>query len=53
VGGADGVMDAGAARGVGGIMGAAWGAVEAVAVAWGAVEVGEVADDRAMRGRAV
>jgi hypothetical protein len=46
-------MDAEAAHGVGGGVGAAWGVAEVVGAAWGEAEVSEEADDMAMRGREV
>jgi hypothetical protein len=39
------VIDAGAARGVGGIKGTAWGAAEVMDATRGAVKVGEAGDE--------
>jgi hypothetical protein len=39
------VVDAGAARGVGGIKGAAWGTTEVMDATRGAAEVGEAGDE--------
>jgi hypothetical protein len=46
VGGATIVIDAGAARGTGGVEGAMWGATEVVGAARGAAEVSEAGDKR-------
>jgi hypothetical protein len=42
-------MDAEAARGAGGVVGAAWGVVDGMGVAWGTAEV----DKEVMKGRAI
>jgi hypothetical protein len=46
-------VDAGAARGMGGVEGAAWGAAEVMGSARETVEVGEASDGGATQGRAV
>jgi hypothetical protein len=53
VGAVGGVVDAGAARVTGGVMGAAWGAAEVMGTAWGVAKVSEVGDEGAMKGQAV
>jgi hypothetical protein len=51
MGGTGGVVDAGAMRGVGGVVGSTWGAAEVVGVTRGAVVVGEAGDGGAMCSR--
>jgi hypothetical protein len=51
--GADGVVDAEATHGAGGVMGAAWGVAKGMGATWGADEVDEACDKEAAKGRAV
>jgi hypothetical protein len=46
-------MDAGATRGTGGVVGAAWGATEVVGAPQGVAKDGEAGDAGATKGRAV
>jgi hypothetical protein len=51
--GAIGVVDVGAARGVGEVVGATWGEVEVMGIAQGAAEGGEAGGDEAAKCLAV
>jgi hypothetical protein len=51
--GRDGVMDAGATHGTGGVVGTVWGAAKVVGTTWARAEVSKAGDDDVVLGQAV